>query len=375
MGDRTMKKRALPAMIAALTLGACAGSPLSKEGFMETGIGMSHDNTILMQRPTYPNSHIIAWDLDDRFHQSVTLDYISGLSQRSYFFAEPNQAVFRPMLLWSLDRSGLQAPTRTAARYGLQVEFIDIDSNAFGTSMAGRSTAIYRIVDRASGRVVYEDTVRSNFLAIPPGLNEDDANTAYGISMPPLLATQASFGTFAVGDGVVVETINNVRDLRHFFDGPLDEATQATWNDAYQGYLWGTGLSALSGPVLVGLAQLNPLNYVAFGDYHGTGPKAPVRGALKGPLSESGIASRNGTERGRQLNQQMLAQSITKFLIRMADAEDVKLTLMVPCLASDELDTLRQDIILSGHAYRTDDCTAYQRRDKDGGFGFNGWAG
>lgn len=341
---------------------------------MESGIGMSEELTLLSQRPSYPNSHLIAWDEDDRLYRAVTLDYVAGLSQRSYFFAEPNQQVFRPMLQWSLERGGLSAPTPTAARYGLQVEFIDIQSDVFGTSFAGRSTAVYRIVDRATGGVVYEDTIESNFLAIPPGLNEDDAHTAYSISAPPLLATQAAFGTFALGDGVVVETINNVRDLRHFFDGPLDEASQATWNEAYQGYLWGTGLSVLSGPVLVGLQQLNPFNYVAFGDINGTGPHSAPRGTLRGALSERGIAARNGTERGKQLNQQMLAQSVTKFVIRLAEADDVRFTLLLPCVGSEEMKALQRDIVLAGHSFQTDDCTAYAERGPARGFGFNNWA-
>lgn len=341
---------------------------------MDTPIGMSHENTLLAQRPAYPNSHEIAWDIDDRLYRSVTLDYVSGLSKRSYFFAEPNLRVYRPLLEWGLNRAGLQAPTSTAARYGLQVEFTDLDTQAFGTSLAGRSTAIYRLVDRANGQIVYQDEVQSNFLAIPPGLNEDDANTAYSISKPPFLATQIVFGAFAVGDGVIVETINNVRDLRHFFDGPLDEATQATWNDAYQGYLWGTGLSTLSGPLLVGLAQLNPFNYVALGDYYGTGASAPVRGAVRGALSGHGIASRSGKERGKQLNQQMLAQSITKFLVRLAVEEDVQFTLLIPCLESEAMMELRQEITLAGHRYRTDNCIKYTSPRTNKGFGFNNWA-
>lgn len=369
-----MKLKTIVAGAAACLLSSCAGTPLSKEGFMETPIGMSHENTILAQRPVYPNSHEIAWDLNDRLYRSVTLDYISGLSQRSYFFAEPNQSVYRPMLNWSLKRAGLQAPTLTAARYGLQVEFTEVDTQVFGTSLAGRSTAIYRLVDRSSGQIVYEDVVQSNFLAIQPGLNEDDANTAYSISKPPLLATQIAFGVFAVGDGVIVETINNVRDLRQFFDGPIDEATQATWNDAYQSYLWGTGLSTLSGPLLVGLAQLNPFNYVALGDYRGTGPDAPVKGAVRGPLSERGIASRSGKERGKQLNQQMLAQSVTKFLIRLAVEEDVQFTLLIPCMRSEAMMEVRHQIVMSGHRYRTDDCSAYVKHGTSKGFGFNNWA-
>ena len=295
------------------------------------------------------------------------------MSQRSYFFAEPNQQVYRPMLAWSLARSGLLAPTPAAARYALQVEFHELDNSMLGTNFAGRSTATYRLVSRATGATVHQETVEANFLAIYRGLNEDDANKAYSISAPPFLTYQRALGGYALTEGVLVETINNNQGLTDFFGGPIAEASQSTWNDVTQAYVWGTGISLLSGPVIAALDLLDPTNYVALADYRGRGAQSAPGGALKGALSESGIGSRDGQERARQVNSQMLAQSVTKFLINLALEEDVQFTLLLPCLETAEIERMRRDIVLSGHSYRTDDCMNYQQVDAVRGVGFNNW--
>ncbi len=359
--------------ICALALSACGSTGGGKSAFMASPVGMSHQDTLQRQRPAFPNSHAIAFDQDDRLHASVTVDYVSGMSQRSYFFAEANQLLYRPMLEWSLERAGLRAPTRTAARYALQVEFNELESQKFGLNFAGKSHATYRIVHRASGTPVYERKIASNFLAVYPKLNERDAAKAYQVSAPPFQAVQSAFATFAIGDGVIVETINNVRDLRHFFDGPIEEASQATWNDAYQTYLWGTGLSALAGPALVAAENLNPTNFIALNDYNGVLPHSAPAGAIKGALSESGIGSRDGRERAAQVNAQMMAQSLTKFIVDLALEEEVQMTLRLPCLETDELADMRHKILLAGHRYTTDNCLAYERNGRDAGFQFNNW--
>lgn len=359
--------------ICALALSACGSTGGGKSGFMGSAIGMSQHDTLQRQRPAFPNSHAIAFDQDDRLHASVTLDYISGMSRRSYFFAEANQRLYRPMLEWSLERAGLLAPTPTAARYALQVEFHELNNQKFGLNLAGKSRATYRIVHRASGRAVYEREVASNFLAIYPKLNENDAERAFEVSAPPFQAVQGTFATFAIADGLVINTINNVRDLRHFFDGPIREASQATWNEAYQAYLWGSGLSALSGPALVAFDNLDPTNFIALNDYNGFGPDSAPAGTIKGALSESGIGSRDGRERAAQVSAQMLAQSLTKFVVDLALEEEVQMTLRLPCLENDEIAEMRHQILLAGHRYSTDDCLAYQRKLNDTGFQFNNW--
>ncbi len=364
-------------MVRSLLLGACSlalvGCGTSKTAFMNSPVGLSQADNLQVQRPAYPNTHAAMWDHDDRLHASVTVDYISGMNQRSYFLASANQRVYRPMLEWSLARAGLLAPTSTAARYALQVEFQELDTERFGAGLAGKSVANYRLVHRATGQTVYERTINSNFLSHYRSLNEEDASKAYNISEPPFLATQAAFATFAIGDGVIVETINNVRDLRHFFDGPIEEASQATWNEAYQAYLWGTYLSALAGPLVVAVEQIDPTNYIAFADKYGDGPSAAPAGAVKGALSTSGIGSRDGRERAAQANSQMLAQSLTKFVIDLAIKEDVQFTLVLPCTDSEEVADMRRQVVLSGHRYRTDNCLAYQKDRPQDGLGFNNW--
>ena len=352
--------KAVLAGVSFACLAACANHQPTKQGAMNLPGFMNQQDTIDYRRARLPVSHYVKWSADDRLQYSVELDYISGMSQRDYLFEEPNQELFKPMVGSLLAQSGLQAKSGAGARYALQIEFSDLDTDSFGRHFVGRTDAVYRLVDRHTGQVVYENSIGSRFIAKYPGLNEDDASFAYDVSAPGVINATRLFGAFALYEGGIVELWNNNQKLQDFFGGdPIEEVSQGGWNDAYQSYAWVTGVSALSGPALVLLGQLNPLNYVSLQ----LEPRPEyARSAIvrNGNLAESGIGERSARKRAQQLNTHLLAQSLTYFMLDLAQQEDVRFTKLVSCKSAP---SSTQEIIQAVRDHTeivTDDCTLYQ---------------
>ncbi|MBU1286368.1 MAG: hypothetical protein KJ871_01445 [Alphaproteobacteria bacterium] len=358
---------------AALCLTACANHQPTKTAAMGLPGFMSQADTLEMQRPVLPVTHYVKWYAEDRLQYSIQLDYISGMSQRDYLFEEPNQEMFLPMVRQALYQTGLGAKSGAGARYALQIEFLDLDADAFGRNFAGKTNAIYRLVDRRTNETVYENTIGSRFVAKYPGLNEDDASFAYDVSAAGVIAATRAFGAFSLYEGGLVELWNNNQKLQNFFGGDsIDEVSQAGWNDAYQSYAWVTGISALSGPALVLLGQVNPLNYVSL-QLEPRSESADFTKARRRSLSETGIGSRSARERANELNSHLLAQSLTVFLLDLAEKEDVRLTQLVPCGsspsdASDIIEAVRQRARVV-----SDDCRLYAAPDTSMGVGITAY--
>lgn len=361
---------------AALCLTACANHQPTKNAAMGLPGFMNQADTLEMQRPVLPVTHYVKWYTEDRLQNSIQLDYISGMSQRDYLFEEPNQEMFRPMVQKALYQSGLMAKTGAGARYALQIEFLDLDADAFGRNFAGKTDAVYRIVDRRTNEIVYENTIGSRFVAKYPGLNENDASFAYDVSAPGVIAATQAFGAFSLYEGGLVELWNNNQKLQDFFGGDsIAEVSQAGWNDAYQSYAWVTGISALSGPALVLLGQVNPLNYVSL-QLEPRAERAAYTQARRGNLSESGLASRSARKRANQLNSHLLAQSLTVFLLDLAEKEDVRLTQLMACGAFDsDVEDVEEVIEAVRHRTRvvTDDCLPYNEPDTSRGVGITAY--
>lgn len=159
-------------LVAALALGlsACA----------------SHRTALDLQRPPVPNALIFTVPPGHPLYHTVVIDYISGMSQHSFWFAEANQKAFRPQLQKALDDSGMAAPTAISARYGLQIEFEKLRTSPVGVTLESHSRAIYRIVDRRSGHVIFQRPVEADFRAKFVGLNETDAVIASTIVGAPI---------------------------------------------------------------------------------------------------------------------------------------------------------------------------------------------
>lgn len=342
--------------VAVLGLASCAGQS-AKNAAMSSPFVMDQSENVAVQRPRLPNTDAVAWMRDDRLYRSVAIDYVQGMSQRSYIFSKPNQQVYQPMLEWTLDRAGLLARSPVNARYALQVEFMDLDTEAFGVDFAGRSTAVYRIVDRWSGEAVYENVISSNFLAIYPRLNETDFATAFDLSKDIVVKSVTAYAGYALIEGGLVELINNNDDFRDFFDDDIMEASQATWNDVTQAFVWTAGVGALIGPLEIVRQQLDPTNYIAMArSNERTG--VPVNGARRGALDEDGFASRSAGKRARQASAQMLAQSLTKFVIDLGFQEDVDFVAIMPCNGTAEVEAAKFQLMTQGVRWYAPDCSA-----------------
>lgn len=268
------------------------------------------------------------------------------MSQHSYWFGKANQSAFRPLLEHALNATGLQAPAAAplAARYALQVEFKELEGSIVGADFRSHSLAVYRIVDRSSNRTVFEREIPASFDAKFPGLNENDAAQAYLLSSGALDST---LGSTAVGG-----------DAAGFTGSP-----STYWRGVY----YASAASVLFGPAVVALDFIRPSNFISYPNFWGAPPRQPILGARKGALSDTGLGARSGRERERQADYMMMAQSLTKFVIALGDAEHVKFTTMVPCVDNVEVERLRNDLMAHNIRWVTDDRMAYKRWGDPGG--------
>jgi hypothetical protein len=146
----------------------------------------SHRTALDLQRPPVPNALVFAVPPGHPFYHTVVIDYISGMSKYSHWFAEANQSAFRPQLQKALEDSSMSAPTAISARYGLQIEFTELRTSPVGVTLESRSRAIYRIIDRRTGQIAFQSPVESDFRARFVGLNEEDALIAGTVIGAPI---------------------------------------------------------------------------------------------------------------------------------------------------------------------------------------------
>lgn len=293
------------ALAAILTVSGCASQA--------TRVALQRPNLATGQAFRIPDHHALKG--------AVVVDYISGMSQYSFWFSEANQNQFRPMLETALDRSGMLAKTPGAARYALQIEFIDLRGSFFGSDFDSRSRAIYRIVERRTGRVVSEQTVDAGFMLRYVGLVEEDAAAAYWLTM----------GVAAAG-------------LVHYA-GASDQRT--AWRQAYQATLWST--------LFVPLEFANPFNYIAGNDFFGQ-RQVPRPHVLNGDLSTEGYGARNGRVRGVQADKQMMRQSIAKFVMGLSAEQKIPLTVILPCAYNKEIEDIKVELSYRGIPYAGENC-------------------
>ncbi|WP_426050159.1 hypothetical protein [Brevundimonas sp. SL161] len=281
----------------------------------------SQSTRIALQRPNLPTGQAFLIPDHNALRGAVVVDYISGMSQHSFFFAEANQRQFRPMLETALERSGMLARTPAAARYGLQIEFIDLRGSFIGVDFDSRSRAIYRIVERRTGRIISEKTVDAGFMLRFIGLVEEDL----------VVANLVTNTVWAAGLGHVA--------------GAGGSAT--AWRQAYQATLWST--------LFVPLQLVNPLNFFAGGDFYGDS-RVPRPRVLNGDMSTEGYGSRDGFQRGVQADKQMMRQSIAKFFIGLSQEQNIPLTVILPCAYNREVENLKVELSYRGIPYAGENC-------------------
>jgi hypothetical protein len=172
-----------------------------------------------LQQAPVPNAMVFTVPPGHPLYHTVVIDHISGMSYHSFWFAEPNQNVFRPQLQKMLNDSGMAAPTPISARYGLQVEFTTLRTSPVGITLESRSRAVYRIVDRRTGRAVYQGPIVADFRARMVGLTEDDALFARLTGLAPLVVDQFLNIGYYIAPGNLFGTDAEVR--AHALKGDL----------------------------------------------------------------------------------------------------------------------------------------------------------
>ena len=336
---------------------AAAGLSLTLNGCMT----LEQDRAV--QSPRLPPDRAVAWSPWNRFYRSVTVDYVAGMDQHSYLFGKASQAAYRPMLEYILDQTGMRAPTNLAARYGIRVEFKQIQGNAIGTDFTSKSTAVYSIVNRMTGETVYQQEIPASFTAIFPGANENDLANVYkrfpesagflGLAAAAYGASQfhhtSISNQYFTADGILFDLITKKSYA-------LTPEAHADMIKVYQSSI----AFALFNEAWAGLDAFKPWNFVAFANFSGTGPLKPVLGAPRGVLSEGGIGARSGTEREKQADAMMLGQSLTKFVIGLAGAEHVQFITRLPCSNNIEVQEMKNDLEARGMLWESDDCMQYQ---------------
>ncbi len=157
-------------MLALLAAGGCA----------------SRDSLRALQTPAPAPHGLIRFESEHRYRDAITLEWIGGVSQQSYLFAEPNQRVIRAIVQSALADTGLAAGTRVRARYGLRVEVTEARGPNAGADFDAELAATYILVDRNNGAEMWRREIRTPGAGYFLWFNEGDWQTAWFID--PILA-------------------------------------------------------------------------------------------------------------------------------------------------------------------------------------------
>lgn len=157
-------------MIALLGAGGCA----------------SRDTLRALQTPAPAPRGLVRFEYEHPYRDAIVIEWVGGVSQQSYLFAEPNQRVIRGILQSALADAGAAAGTSVRARYGLRVEVTEAQGPDAGADFRAELAATYILVDRTSGGEVWRREVRTPGVGYFLAFNESDWQTAWFID--PILA-------------------------------------------------------------------------------------------------------------------------------------------------------------------------------------------
>lgn len=258
----------------------------------------SRDTMRALQTPPSAPQGMIAFDNDHQFRDAIAIDWVGGVSRRSYLFSEPNQRVIRPIVQTALDDSGLGAGTNVRARYGLRVMVDDADGPDVGADFESTMAATYVLVDRATGAEVWRREIvtpgASHFLAF----NEADWHTAWFVD--PVLA--------------VYTVVNPFNYLPFASDSAADRARRDTED-----------------------------------------MQRAMHQQLVSGVTYGGV-DRMGHSRAARANYAATRMNISAFLIAFAADQQVEMTPILPCWGSPEEEALKAELMAAGRVFRTDDC-------------------
>lgn len=140
------------------TLGACANKATVAE----------------LQKPVKPFSQAMLIEEGSEFYKSFAVSSVTGMSNYSWFFPEPNRTIFKPFLASALNQAGMHASENQAARYHVTVEFSAVDGATIGGHMDAYLRGRYIVTDTFMNEIIYDDFHSSYSEAFFPGLTEQD---------------------------------------------------------------------------------------------------------------------------------------------------------------------------------------------------------
>jgi len=271
-------------MMAALAAGGCA----------------SRDTMRALQAPAASPTGMIRFDTAHRYRDAVSLEWVGGVSQRSYIFAEPNQRVIRPILQNALEDSGMAAGTNVRARYGLQVLVSNADGAELGADFDSEMAATYTLFDRQSGEQIWQREIRTPGVGYFLAFNETDWQMAWFID--PILA------------------VYNVAN-------PFNYTAFASDSAADRVRVRGEAMD-----------------------------RARMQRVVHGRYGQA-LEERGGRARAARANYAAIETNVSAFLVAFAADNNVELIPIFPCHGSPEIEARKLEIVSRGGAYTTDDCT------------------
>lgn len=318
------------ALLSAVALAALAGSCASREQARDLQAS---------QAPYGPSGSLVFGERSE-FRGAVAVEYIGGVSQYSYVFAEPNGAAIRHALQTALDNSGLGARTSTRARYAVRVNILEADGPAVGGDFHSRLRAEYTLVDRATGQTAFSKTVATDAETQFIGFHEGDLRNATQRSARAMRAVTAL--------GLVHVSADLLDNASLDLDGgddavDYDAWTHEDWNDFWQVYKEAMIAAAVVGPVTATAEVVNPWNFLPWAD--------DDAGRANGRHG-----SRIGSDRAAQANNAAIYANVTQFLIAFADSQGVKPRPVLPCHGSPQVESFKRALLARGETFTTDNC-------------------
>jgi hypothetical protein len=259
----------------------------------------SRDTMRALQAPQQAPLGAIEFDDAHQYRDAVVVDWIGGVSQWSYVFAEPNQRVMRPIVQDALNDSGLAAGTNVRARYGLRVEVSEADGPEVGAQYESQLVATYVLVDRADGSEVWRREIATPGTAHFLMFNESDWQTAWFLD--PILA--------------VYDVANPFNYFAFASNSAADNAHRRS-------------LAA----------------------------EREARQRVVGGAHDAAMMERFGSRRAARANYAAVRTNVSAFLVAFAADNNVEIIPILPCYGTPEQEARKQEIMAAGGRYRTDDC-------------------
>lgn len=271
--------------------------------------GCANREAVAARQNPYPFPHqVVQADPSSEFYRQMALGPITGASQLSWFFPEPNRSILRPRFQRALESADLAAPTADLARYVIHLNFSQVEGPVAGSHMEAALIGRVQIVDRSAGAVILNEPIAARREAYWPGVSEYDW-----------------------ADGRFLDTL---LILPFFFDSPWLSVgpRKDTVYPAYSGPEW---------------FPLIPITYRETDQRLMIGPNGQAFGRW------------SGADRAWQVNAIVSDALAAAVFRRMAEDNLVEITRVLPCTGGADLRRFKRSLLARGERYTTPVCDHY----------------